>query len=182
MRRLFLALMFCFTSLVHAADEAPPASLYARVTGYLVAVWQLPTKYATDVATAAFAAAEKHDVDPALVLAVAAKESAFRHDVGNPGGGSNPRKPFGVMQVAGKWHADKFPDGQVRITTLAENFDVGAAVLASYLDATDGDVHRALKKYNGTTKNTYSTAVLRYAKTIGAVLAGRSGRTQKTDA
>lgn len=182
MRRLFVALLLCLTSLAHAADDAAPAGIYDRVAAYLVAVWQLPTKYAADVAKAAFAAAEKHDVDPVLVLAVAAKESSFRHDVGNPGGGDNPLRPFGIMQVAGRWHADKFPGGQVRRTSLAENLDLGAAVLAEYLDDTDGDVSRALKKYNGTRKNTYPTAVLRYAAAIDAVLAGHSRKAQKTDA
>jgi soluble lytic murein transglycosylase-like protein len=82
-------------------------------------------------------------------MAVAATESSFNHSVGNPGGGNDPRKPFGIMQVAGQFHPEKFPQREVRRTTVKENIEIGAQVLKEYLASEGGNERRALLRYNG---------------------------------
>lgn len=119
------------------------------VTAYLAREWSLGKPYASQVATAVLSAANRHGVDPLLLMAVAATESSFKHWVGNPDGGNDPMKPFGIMQVAGRYHMDKFPGGTVKATTVKENVDIGAQVLKEYLNSEGGNERRALLRYNG---------------------------------
>lgn len=118
------------------------------ITSYLANEWNLGWQYASQVSAAVLSAAKRHGVDPLLLMAVAATESSFQHSVGNPGGGSDPMKPYGIMQVAGRWHPDKFPEG-VAETTVKENVDIGAQVIKEYLAIEGGNERRALLRYNG---------------------------------
>jgi len=163
-KRLWAALACALVlSTAQAAEEAPePAeapSVNARVATYIASEYRVGVGYAKTLTSAVWAAAKRYALDPWLVLAVAGKESSFRH-IGNPGGGDDPRKPWGVMQVAGQWHPEKF-EGGVRRTSMPENIDLGARVLADYLAQEDGDERDALKRYNGTARERYPTAVLR---------------------
>lgn len=131
--------------------SAPLLSVEARQTflmTHLADNWRLSSRQAATVVRAAYKSAARHDIDPLLLLAIAGRESSFRH-IGNPDGGTDPEQPFGIMQVAGQWHREKFPEGDVRETTLAENFELGAQVLREYLDRERGEVRRALLRYNG---------------------------------
>lgn len=149
--------------LMHEAEVAPPPVPAAqalpaaepelslpqqRVAQFIAEEWDLESHYATTVVRAAYGAAQRYALDPFLLLAMAAKESAFRH-IGNPGGGQDPLRPYGIMQVAGRFHPEKFEDGVVRPTGLAENVRLGAQVVREYLDREKGNVRRALLRYNG---------------------------------
>lgn len=127
----------------------PPAPDKRTIAAYLASEWKLGRAYASQVASAVTAAAKRHRIDPVLLLAMAAAESSFQHSVGNPGGGADPMKPYGIMQVAGKYHAEKFPGGTVRHTSVRENVDIGAKVLNEYLTRERGNERRALLRYNG---------------------------------
>lgn len=120
------------------------------IAAYLARDWNLEHQYAAQVASAVLSSSARHGIDPFLLMAVAAAESSLQHSVGNPGGGADPMKPFGIMQVAGQYHVEKFPGGAVKRTSLRENFDIGAWVLAEYLALEDGNERRALLRYNGT--------------------------------
>lgn len=119
-----------------------------RVAQFIAEEWELEAHYAAAVVRAAYGAAQRYTLDPFLLLAMAAKESSFRH-IGNPGGGQDPLRPYGIMQVAGRFHPEKFEDGVVRPTGLAENVRLGAQVVREYLDREKGNVRRALLRYNG---------------------------------
>jgi len=119
------------------------------VAAYLSREWNLDNSYASQVAAAFIAASQRHGVDPLLLMAVAATESSFKHSVGNPGGGQDPMKPYGIMQVAGRYHTDLFPGGTVKATSVRENVDIGAQVLKGYLANEGGNERRALLRYNG---------------------------------
>lgn len=142
----------------------------------LVERWRLDVHYAQRVATAVFSVAETYALDPLLLMAVAATESSFRHQVGNPGGGADPFKPYGIMQVAGRWHPEKFPEGQVRRTTVEENIEIGAKVLAEYLGWENGNVRRALLRYNGSLgiSTHYFDKVAHYRKQFQMALTART--------
>lgn len=116
---------------------------------YLAQSWNLAAGYASTVVRAVDQSAKRYQLDPMLLLAVAATESSFKHDIGNPDGGADPMKPFGIMQVAGRWHRDKFPHGVVVPTTVEQNIHLGARVLREYLDREGGDMRRALLRYGG---------------------------------
>lgn len=142
-----------------------------RVSGYLETRWSLASGYARTVAGAVEQAARAYQLDPVVLLAIAATESSFRHDVGNPGGGADPLEPYGIMQVAGRWHRDKFPNGTVVRTGVAENIHLGASVLRDYLDLEDGDLRRALMRYNGTSDDRYSRKVTALSRRLRTELA-----------
>lgn len=112
-------------------------------------------------------------IAPLASRGVAGHESSFRH-IGNSGGGDDPNRPFGIMQVAERWHADKFDAGVVRKTTLAENLDLGAQVVKECLYREHGNERRALRRYRGAPsprQDTYILAVLRLRDDIQLALA-----------
>lgn len=133
----------------------PKPAWTATASTYLANDWDLASNYAHTVASAVARAAQVYQIDPLLLLAVAAAESSFKHNVGNPDGGADPMRPYGIMQIAGRWHRDKFPNGAVVRTGVTENILIGASVLRDYLDLEDGDVRRALRRYNGSTDDRY---------------------------
>jgi len=135
------------TSAPAAAKPAVPDK--RTLTAYLAREWKLGRDYAAQVASAVLSAAQRNRVDPVVLLAIAATESSLQHSVGNPGGGSDPMKPYGIMQVAGQYHIDKFPGRVVRRTSVRENFDIGAKVYGEYLALERGNERRALLRYNG---------------------------------
>jgi soluble lytic murein transglycosylase-like protein len=101
---------------------------------------------AVSITKAAFDAAEDRGIDPTLVLAVAAVESKFKPGAVNPATGAT-----GLMQVVPKWHQDKVLDagGETSLLLIAPNIDVGAAILAEYVDADAGNIGNALGRYLG---------------------------------
>jgi hypothetical protein len=101
---------------------------------------------AASITHAAFTAAEVRGIDPTLVLAVAAVESKFKPRAVNQTTGAK-----GLMQVLPKWHQDKVLNvgGEPSLLLIAPNINVGAAILAEYLDAEDGNLEDALGRYLG---------------------------------
>jgi soluble lytic murein transglycosylase-like protein len=101
---------------------------------------------AVSITSAAFNAAQDRGIDPTLVLAVAAVESKFKPGAVNPATGAT-----GLMQVVPKWHQDKVlgAGGESSLLLIAPNIDVGAAILAEYVDADAGDITSALGRYLG---------------------------------
>lgn len=128
---------------------APTVPTQDAVSEYLRKEWKLASGYANKVSEAIYQAAERYNVDPLLLMAIAAAESSFNH-IGNPNGKADPREPFGIMQIAGKYHAEKFPGGKVKATSVSENIFLGARILREYLDIEEGNERRALLRYNGT--------------------------------
>lgn len=162
---------------------SPPVVDQSTVTSYLVREWNLGKQYATQVASAVLSAARRHGVDPLLLMAVAATESSFNHSVGNPGGGNDPMKPFGIMQVAGRYHQDKFPEGSVTRTNVGQNIDIGAQVIKEYLKLERGNERRALLRYNGSlhVSDKYFNKVNRFKKQVLSGLKEEKARLAEDD-
>lgn len=164
------------------APAAPPAQVkvVAALPAYIASKWRLEEARAKRLVEFSTAAAKSVAVDPLLVLAVIAQESAFRY-VGNPGDLSikpeavDPLRPHGLMQVSGKWHPEKMPldkEGNIRVTTSRENIDAGVRVLSEYMARERGDLVRALQRYNGNLADTdarYAQSVLRMRDEFQAV-------------
>jgi hypothetical protein len=103
---------------------------------------------AVGITRAAFTAAQARGIDPTLVLAIAAVESKFKPGAVNPTTGA-----MGLMQIMPRWHHDKILNvgGEPSLMLIAPNIAVGAAIMAEYLHAEDGDIEDALGHYLGTT-------------------------------
>ena len=97
--------------------------------------------------------ATRASISPELVLAVVDIESRFdRFAISSVGA-------QGLMQVMPFWlkeigHADD------NLFVAETNLRLGCTILKYYLDRSNGDVRRALNRYNGTRKRKYSDKVL----------------------
>src|ERR1700682_465682 len=71
----------------------------------------------------------------------------------NPGAVNPATGAKGLMQIMPRWHQDKIHGigGESSLMLIAPNISVGAAIMAEYLDAEDGDIQDALGHYLGTT-------------------------------
>jgi len=109
---------------------------------------------AAGITHAAFTAGRVRGVDPVLVLAVAAVASQFKSRAVNPVNGAT-----GLMQVMPQWHQDTVVKrgGDPAMLLIQPNINVGAAILADYLDAEDGNLELALARYLGTAGGVHYT-------------------------
>jgi soluble lytic murein transglycosylase-like protein len=129
---------------ITAADLAPGIKALSRD---IARRFHLAEGAAVGITRAAFTAAQARGIDPTLVLAIAAVESKFKPGAVNPATGAK-----GLMQIMPRWHHDKILDvgGEPSLMLIAPNIAVGAAIMAEYLDAEDGDIQDALGHYLGT--------------------------------
>ena len=104
--------------------------------------------------TAVHHEATRAGLDPQLMLAVMHVESAFRKYAISSAGAR------GLMQVMPFW-TNEIGDGDARkLFQLRANLRYGAVILRHYLDIENGDLHRALARYNGSLgKAVYPNAV-----------------------
>lgn len=100
-------------------------------------------------------AALRSDLPPELVLAVIEVESAFNRFAVSRAGAQ------GLMQVMPFWRREiGRPDDN--LTDNPTNLDYGCRILQFYMDREDGDLHRALAAYNGSSgSRRYSNRVHR---------------------
>jgi soluble lytic murein transglycosylase-like protein len=93
----------------------------------------------TDIRALATAAAKRHGLDPELVMAVVAVESAFRAEAVSPKGAQ------GLMQLMPGTAADL---GVKDAFDPAQNLDGGSRYLGALLNLYGGDIAKALAAYN----------------------------------
>jgi soluble lytic murein transglycosylase-like protein len=114
---------------------------------FISAEYKTSTPLALRIVNAVYAAATRYELSPSLMLAIISRESTF-----------NPRATSGygaqgLMQVVPRFHMDKLQEARA-VTAEASlfhpetNIDVGARILAEYIDA-ESDLPRALLKYSG---------------------------------
>ena len=105
--------------------------------------------------------ASLYDIDPAIVIAMAYKESSYNANCIGDNGNS-----YGLLQIQPKWHYDRMV--KLSCTDLMnpyENVVVGIDYLAEQIDRYD-DLAKGLTAYN---RGRYSGTVTNYAKTIIAM-------------
>ncbi|MGA7815181.1 lytic transglycosylase domain-containing protein [Caballeronia sp.] len=137
-----------------AADEAlvpaaPLSELAAhaplQIESIVTVLWQrfrVARRESTLIAEAVISSANRYAVSPVLLLAVIATESGFdRHAVSVAGA-------QGLMQILPAAHPELAAAGK-DITEPTENVRIGSSILREYLDASDGDLGSALKRYSG---------------------------------
>lgn len=87
--------------------------------------------------------AARAGLDPQLVLSVMHVESAFRKYAISVAGAR------GLMQVMPFWTREIGDGDERKLFQLRANLRYGAVILRHYLDIENGDLHRALARYNG---------------------------------
>ena len=88
-----------------------------------------------------YAYAEKHEVDPVLVLAMMKNESTFNEKAVSREGAR------GLLQVIPKYHKDKLKGRNPHDVVVS--IDAGIQVLKEYLADNGNNVRHALHKYSG---------------------------------
>lgn len=92
--------------------------------------------------------ATRRDLSPEMVLAVIQVESGFDRFAISPVGAQ------GLMQVMPFWKKEiGRPDDN--LTKIETNLVYGTTILAHYLDKEDGNLAKALARYNGSTGKTW---------------------------
>ena len=110
------------------------------------------------IVSAVFAQAQKHNLDPLLILSTIKQESRFRVQAANPSGAR------GLMQVIPFWHRDKIKGRD--IFNIETNIEVGTQVLVDCLDKFNGIVTKALRCYSGGAQKQYEINLLNNHKAI----------------
>lgn len=110
--------------------------------------------------------AEAHGIDPAIIMAMAYRESGFNANAIGDGGDS-----FGLLQIQPRWHYARMERlGCTDLLDPFQNVTVAVDYLAEQIDRYDGDVAKALVAYNqGHFKETvtdYALSVLDMAEEL----------------
>lgn len=116
----------------------------------------IPSDTIIGIVRAAYAQAERLNLDPMRILAITRVESRF-----NPNATSH-HGAKGLMQVLPRWHRDKLrgrspynPDTSI---------EVGSRIYKEYLDLSKGNQTKALFRYLGGADRTYVRNVLKAEK------------------
>ena len=140
----------------------------ARLVRYIEAKYPVSEAEATLIVGQAFQMAERNNLDPELILAVIAVESTFRPKVVSQSGAR------GLMQIVPKWHPSKVKEigGPQALFDPEKNIYAGSQILLGYLEDHQGNLRRALLKYNGSLGNPtsrYADRVLSYRRQLRQV-------------
>lgn len=117
----------------------------ARLSGHIQSQYQIPDHKAQQIVAAAIRSGETHQVEPEIILAIIAVESMFKERAISRVGAR------GLMQVMPGSHSGKIREigGRHALFDPAKNIHTGARILADYLDDQNGNLRRALLRYNG---------------------------------
>ncbi len=108
--------------------------------------------------------AEAHGIDPAIIFAMAYRESSYKAD--NIGDGGNS---YGLLQVQPKWHKKRMEKlGCTDLLDPYQNVTVAVDYLAEQI-ARYGDLTKGLVAYNA---GHYKGTVTQYAKNVLATAEG----------
>ena len=173
-----LAVVFAYcvpTWASEASHEATTPSTTAETTEYITEPTEeeQPTTQATEPSVTLYdvplgedlqlhiiETAEAHGIDPAIIMAMAFRESTYR-----PGAIGDGGKSFGLLQIQPRWHSKRMaklncPD----LLDPFQNVTVGVDYLCELLNKY-GDIGKALTAYNA---GSYKGTVTKYARTVMA--------------
>lgn len=102
--------------------------------------------------------ANYHDIDPAIIIAMAWKESTYRVDAIGDGGNS-----LGLLQIQPRWHSGRMEKlGCPNLLDPYQNVTVACDYLRELIDQY-GNIDKALTAYN---RGHYAGTVTDYARTV----------------
>ncbi len=133
----------------HTQDLLMQMRRMGRLVEYIANRFPVNKHQARRIVSEAFRQGSAGDLAPELVLAVIAVESTFRPRVVSHAGAR------GLMQIIPKWHPDTIAEigGANALFDPNKNIQAGVRILAAYLDAQDGNLRKALLRYNGSHRN-----------------------------
>ncbi len=103
--------------------------------------------------------AEEYGIDPAIIFAIAYRESTYNPECVGDGGDS-----YGLMQVQPYWHSERMERlGCLDLLDPYQNVTVAVDYLAEKLDWYNGDIAKALVAYN---QGSYKGTITRYAEAV----------------
>lgn len=148
-----------------AATEPPqtePKETEPLETEPPVAVYDVPL--ATDLQLHIIAEAEAHGIDPAIIVAMAWKESTYNAGAIGDGGNS-----YGLCQIQPRWHYSRMQKlGCTDLLDPYQNVTVAIDYLCELLNRY-GSIDKALTAYN---RGSYNGTVTSYANTVMAKAEG----------
>lgn len=130
-------------------DDTDADRLYGsrirKLADYIEENFAVDEAKAFSIVTHAVEHGAKNGVKPELLLAVIAVESTFKEDAVSSQGAR------GLMQVMPRYHEDAIREigGAHALFRPGPNIRTGAGILVQYLDSANGDLHKALARYNG---------------------------------
>ena len=105
--------------------------------------------------------AEAHGIDPAIIFAMAFRESRYRANAVGDGGNS-----LGMLQVQPKWHKKRMQKlGCTDLLDPYQNATVAIDYLAEQIKRYGGNVEKGLTAYN---RGHYAGTITKYAKGVMA--------------
>lgn len=142
-----------------AAVSDDDAVRIRKLAGYIQDTYKVDGNKASIIVAEAMYNATRHDLEPELILAVIAVESTFRERAVSSMGAR------GLMQVIPRFHPDAIREigGEHALFDPGKNIHAGSRILVSYLGKSNGNVQRALLRYNGSLsdpKSAYARRVL----------------------
>ncbi len=154
-----------------AADSTPATSAEERkinrLSGHIQRKYQVSETKARHIVQEAIRNAERHQLDPELILALIAVESTFKERAVSRVGAR------GLMQVMPRPHADKVREigGSHQLFDPTKNIHIGSRILVKYLNNHSGNLRRALLSYNGSlgTRSSFPDRVMRIYRDLQRV-------------
>lgn len=175
---VIVGLIICYR--LDSADtptEATSEATTVETTEYITEPTEaeLPTEAATEPVVALYdvpldkelqlhiiETAEAHGIDPAIIIAMARKESNYRANAMGDGGNS-----YGLLQVQLKWHRKRMQKlGCTDLLDPYQNVTVAVDYLAEQIDRYGGSLEKGLTAYN---RGHYAGKVTKYATSVIAM-------------
>ena len=151
------------TTVAKSADQRK----ITRLSGHIQSKYRVSEAKARHIVQEAIENAERHRLDPELILALIAVESTFKERAVSRVGAR------GLMQVMAGAHAGKIREigGSHQLFDPTKNIHVGSRILVKYLNAHSGNLRRALLSYNGSlgTRSKFPDRVMRIYRDLQRV-------------
>lgn len=161
----WLALILAFCLMFHKPTEqcktnCNNAKSYDKVVDYLANKYFKEKEVIKQYVNISVKEANKHNIDPLLVLAIIETESSFNTRAYNQSGAQ------GLMQVIPKYHTDLITDYHQSLFDPNVGISVGIEVLMKFLWKHNGDYVKALNNYGGDRSGNYYNIVMKKLQKI----------------
>lgn len=136
-----------------------------KITDYIQESYRIDRGKAVAIVTEAVYNGSKHDVRPELILAIIAVESSYQEKAVSRAGAR------GLMQIRPQAHPDKVRaiGGAKALFDPKKNISAGVKIFNEYLSRSEGNLSKALLRYNGSLSDpsaSYSRRVMGFYKKL----------------
>lgn len=137
------------TALSIDGGKRKKAAQIRRLTEYIRKTFKIRSNLSVAIVTEAVYHGNKHDIRPELILAIIGVESTFRERAVSSVGAR------GLMQILPHAHPKKVRaiGGKDALFDRSKNIATGVAIFNEYLSRSNGNLRRALLRYNGSITN-----------------------------